>query len=231
MSGKKEVKYKSCVTSYKSPSCLLPSRMSNHIDKIFYINLKTRPDRQAEMESELQKFGLEAERFEAIPTPDFGIYGCGLSHLAVLKLAKERNYRNVLILEDDFEFLVTKDEFQDQLQQFFGSSLEYNVCMLAYDVREQDLSFSHENVNVERLLFAQTASGYIVNCNYYDTLIELYEEALPQLIATRRHWDYANDIVWRGLQQRDQWLYFKRRIGKQRASYSDNSGKFADYGF
>jgi glycosyl transferase family 25 len=205
--------------------------MSHHIDKIFYINLKTRPDRKAEIEQDLQNFGLEAERFEAIHTPDFGIYGCGLSHLAVLKLAKERNYRNVLILEDDFEFLVTKDEFQDQLQQFFASSREYNVCMLAYDVRERDTSFPHDAGNVERLLFAQTAAGYLVNCNYYDKLIELYESALPQLIETRRHWDYANDIVWRSLQQNDKWFYFTNRIGKQRASYSDNSGKFADYGF
>lgn len=205
--------------------------MSGNIDKIFYINLKTRPDRMAEMESELQKFGLEAERLEAIPTPDFGIYGCGLSHLAVLKLAKERNYRNVLILEDDFEFLVTKDEFEDHLQQFFASSMEYDVCMLAYDVRERDPCDSVAATNVERLLFAQTAAGYLVNGSYYDTLIDLYETALPQLIATRRHWEYANDVVWRSLQQTDKWYYFTTRIGKQRASYSDNSGKFADYGF
>jgi hypothetical protein len=103
--------------------------------------------------------------------------------------------------------------------------------MLAYDVRERDTSFPHDAGNVERLLFAQTAAGYLVNCNYYDKLIELYESALPQLIETRRHWDYANDIVWRSLQQTDKWFYFTNRIGKQRASYSDNSGKFADYGF
>ena len=205
--------------------------MCSHLAKVFYINLKTRPDRKAEIEDELQNFGLEAERFEAIQTPDFGIYGCGLSHLAVLKLAKERNYPNVLILEDDFQFLVSKEELEDQLQQFFAHALEYNVCMLAYDVRERDSSALDCALNVERLLFAQTASGYLVNGNYYDKLIQLYEHALPQLIETRRHWDFANDIVWRGLQQQDRWFYFKTRIGKQRASYSDNSGKFADYGF
>ncbi len=207
----------------------LNNTMSQNIEKIFYINLKTRPDRNGEMERELQKFELEAERFEGIPTPDFGIYGCGLSHLGVLKLAKERNYRNVLILEDDFEFLVTKEEFEDQLQQFFASSLDYDVCMLAYDVRQKESL--EETSPVDRLLFAQTASGYLVTNAYYDKLIALYEEALPLLSSTRMHWVYANDIVWKSLQQTDRWYYFKTRLGKQRASYSDNSKQFADYGF
>jgi ribosomal-protein-serine acetyltransferase len=80
--------------------------MSSYIDKIIYINLSKRTDRREEIENELNNFNLYYERFEAIPTPECGIYGCGLSHLSVLKLAKERNYKNILILEDDFQFLV-----------------------------------------------------------------------------------------------------------------------------
>ena len=34
------------------------------------------------------------------------------------------------------------------------------------------------------MLFAQTASGYIINSNYYDKLITLYEWCLPLLIAS-----------------------------------------------
>jgi GR25 family glycosyltransferase involved in LPS biosynthesis len=64
--------------------------MSHNIDKIFYINLEKRKDRREEIEKELNTFGLYYERFEAIETPGFGILGCGLSHLSVLKIAKTK---------------------------------------------------------------------------------------------------------------------------------------------
>jgi glycosyl transferase family 25 len=93
--------------------------MSHNIDKIFYINLEKRKDRREEIEKELDTFGLNYERFEAIETPGFGILGCGISHLSVLKLAKERKYKNILILEDDFTFIVSKEEFEKSLNLFF----------------------------------------------------------------------------------------------------------------
>ena len=90
--------------------------MSNKIDHIFYINLEERVDRKNLIEIELNKFDLKYERFPAIKD-EMGIYGCGLSHLSVLKLAKERGYKNVLIFEDDFTFLVSKEEFETFLNE------------------------------------------------------------------------------------------------------------------
>lgn len=200
--------------------------MSNFIDKIIYINLSKRTDRRELIEIELNNFNLNYERFDAISTPDFGIYGCGLSHLAVLKMAKEKGYKNILILEDDFEFLVSKEVFEENLKTFFEGNIEYNVCMLSYNMQE---FVNCDGINVNKVLFAQTASGYIVNSNYYDKLIELYEWCLPLLISTKQHWLYANDIVWKDCQRNDNWYYFKTRIGKQRAGYSDNSNVFRDY--
>lgn len=195
-----------------------------HIDMIIYINLNRREDRRRLIENELNT--LKYERYEAIDTPNMGIYGCMLSHLNVLKLARERGYKNILILEDDFTFLVSKEEFQENLKQFFESNNDYNVCMISYNLQETD---EIENSIVSRVLFAQTASGYIVNSNYYDILIELYEWAAPLLLQTGAHWLYANDIVWRDLQKKDKWYYFKTRIGKQRSGYSDNSNCYSEY--
>ena len=84
--------------------------MSNYreqIDGIFYINLDHRTDRKEEIERELTRFDLKFERFPAIPHKIGGV-GCGTSHLEVIKLAKQRGYRNVLIFEDDIEFIVDK---------------------------------------------------------------------------------------------------------------------------
>ena len=205
--------------------------MSHNIDHVFYINLDYREDRKEEIESEIQKMNLQekTERFPGIRVVEQGILGCTKSHLAVLKLAKERGYKNVLILEDDFEFVVSKEEFERELETFFKSDIEYDVCMLSYllnTIEEQE----YPNTNVKRLLEAQTASGYLVNAKYYDTIIELYEWAWPLLENTKAHWLYANDQCWKTLQKKDKWLYFVNRLGKQRASYSDNSMTYMDYG-
>ena len=71
------------------------------MEHIVYINLEKRSDRREEIENELNDFQLHYERFEAIHDNP-GILGCTKSHLRVLKLAKERGWKYVLILEDDF---------------------------------------------------------------------------------------------------------------------------------
>lgn len=200
--------------------------MSENIDKIVYINMEKRKDRRSEIESELNNFNLPFERFEGIETKGFGTLGCGKSHLAVLKIAKERGYKNILILEDDFMFMVTKECFEELLTNFFNSNINYDVCMISYNLRKYettDYNFMH------KVLEAQTASGYIVHKNYYDKLINLYEYAMPLLEQTKQHWNYANDQIWKTIQANDNWYCFIKRIGKQRPSYSDNSESFADY--
>jgi GR25 family glycosyltransferase involved in LPS biosynthesis len=200
--------------------------MSCHIGKIVYINLNKRLDRREQIESQLNAFGLEYERFEAFETPGFGILGCGYSHLGVLKLARERGYKNILIFEDDFDFLVSKEEFEENLTKFFESKVEYNVCMLSYNLEEYDLT----NYDfLLKILKVQSASGYIVNENYYDKLIDLYEWAMPLLDQTKEHWNYANDQVWKRFQKDDLWYCFKTRIGRQRDGFSDNANCFISY--
>jgi len=200
--------------------------MSHNIDKIIFINLEKRQDRLLEIKNELDTFNLQYERFNAIEN-EYGIVGCGYSHLAVLKIAKERNYKNILILEDDFTFIVSKEEFEFELNRFFDNVTEYDVCMISCSVNEKE---DIDNLPfIDRIIFGQTASGYIVNNHYFDKLIELYEYNIPLLEKTGEHWNHANDIVWRKLQEKDKWFFINRRIGKQRAGYSDNSKCYCDY--
>jgi GR25 family glycosyltransferase involved in LPS biosynthesis len=197
-----------------------------NIDKVFYINLNKRNDRKELIEKELNNYGLTYERFEAIETPGFGIVGCGKSHLSVLKLAKERNYKNVLIFEDDFTFLVSSEEFHNEISNFFKLNIDYDVCFLSYNL----INFEKlDNNVVNKVVECQSASGYIVNKKYYDSLINLYEYAMPLLEETRCHWIYANDQVWKELQKKHNWYYFIKRIGKQSDGYSDNSEQYVEY--
>jgi GR25 family glycosyltransferase involved in LPS biosynthesis len=234
--------------------------MSNtncNINKIFYINLDRRSDRKIHIENELNRMGLlhNAERFPGI-VHEFdkeedmlraqsfvarglykdiqhstGIIGCTRSHLEIFKLAKSRGYEYTMILEDDFEFLVSKEEFDKELNQLFDEKnpLKFDVCMLSYKLVVYDEC--PETPFVKRVKEAQTASGYIVHGSYLDTLIQLFETTLPLLEKTGQHWLYANDQCWKILQENDLWYAFSKRLGKQIDGYSDNAGKFMSYDF
>ena len=110
------------------------------IDRIFYINLNERVDRRNEMEYEFEKMDiisheqpnpdkkLTYERFSAIQHDSVDI-GRGKSHIGVLKLAKERNYSNIIIFEDDFVFTVYKEELHKQLGYLAGIYMD--ACILS----------------------------------------------------------------------------------------------------
>jgi glycosyl transferase family 25 len=202
--------------------------MSHNFDKIFFINLDKRTDRLEEITAELQQYNLydNSERFQAIHVPEQGILGCTMSHLAVIKIAKERKYKQILILEDDFYFVVSKEELENQLNTFFDSNISYNVCMIAYNLNKSEPT---EYPFIQKVIDAQSASGYIVHESFYDAIINLYEEGIPLLRDTNHHWLYANDQIWKRLQPNCDWFMFTTRIGKQRAGYSDNSYKYQTY--
>lgn len=48
-------------------------------------------------------------RLNATYTINDGNIGCGMSHLDIIKDCIINNYNNVLILEDDFEFIIYKN--------------------------------------------------------------------------------------------------------------------------
>ena len=210
---------------FRSKKGVNSQSMADLFGGVFVINLDRRVDRMDEIEAELARVELPFERFPAIERKP-GILGCGLSHLAVLKEARRRKLKNVLILEDDFMFLVSKEEFWRMITLFFESGEKYDVLMLSYN--EQHVK-GHTPA-LWKILEAQTASGYIVNASMYDRLIGLYEEAMPLLESTGKHWIYANDQIWKKLQPWVNWFAFRVRVGRQRPSYSDNSEAFMDHG-
>jgi len=203
--------------------------MTSNIRHIFYINLDKRTDRKDDFMAEMEKMNLLpiVERFSAIPHPTIGIVGCTRSHIECLKLAKTREYPNVLIMEDDFEFIMSSDEFEQSLSDIFESGVQFDVCMISFLLNKvQDL----ENKPYRKVIDGLTASGYIVNAHYYDALIELWEWSVVKLDETNHHWIYGNDQIWKRLQQQDEWICLLKPAGKQRAGFSDCAMRFMDYG-
>ena len=62
--------------------------------------------------------------------------------------------------------------------------------------------------------------------NILKQYIEILESATDNLIKTHKHWIYACDVCWHSLQKSGESYYFKQRIGKQRASFSNISNRF-----
>ena len=196
------------------------------LDKIFFINLDHRHDRLSEIRGELESHGLThlSERFPAICHEMIGGVGCGRSHIEVLRLAKERGYSRILILEDDFTFTVESSEFSECLRKV--DNLEFDVCLLAGHLMAFSEHTEHEFLY--KVNEAQTTSGYIINSHYYDKLIDVFSEAVTQFEATNYHWLYAIDVAWKSLQARDNWICLNPRVGKQRPSYSDCGNTFSE---
>jgi len=197
------------------------------IAKIIYINLDHRKDRRGWIEEELDRMTpeVERERFSAFSTPERGIIGCSASHLEVIKQARAEKLPNVLVMEDDFTFLITKEEWEEDLARL--SNVPFDVCMLGYNLIHGEPCSEHNFLT--KVIDAQTASAYIIQESMYDRLIEVWERSLPLLISTGNVPVYANDMSWKSLQPCSAWYCFTRRVGKQRACYSDNENEFTDY--
>ena len=129
-----------------------------NIDIIYYINLDHRIDRNTEILSELRKMNisnLKIQRIPAIYTKGFGILGCGLSHLKAVETFMKSEYKNCLILEDDFMFSLDTNYSNFLLNTFFKKLPIFDICMLAGNLmksEETSLPF------IKKVIDAQTAS-------------------------------------------------------------------------
>ncbi len=208
-----------------------------NIDKIIYINLDHRTDRRKEIEEEFEKYNFPLDkiiRFSAYRDQN-GALGCTRSHYNVIKFAREQNYKNVLILEDDFQMVVSKEELDKSLNYFFNLQFEkpWDVLMLAYNIGEPHSvveNYKDDKV-IGRVRFAQSASAYLVNGSYLETLEKHMGEGLHLFEQTGAFYIFMNDVYWQHLQRRDEWFYFLNRISIQRESFSDLNNQKVNYNY
>tara|TARA_B100001059_G_scaffold182309_1_gene183486 strand:+ start:11257 stop:11952 length:696 start_codon:yes stop_codon:yes gene_type:complete len=203
------------------------------MDKIkhtMFINLDNRKDRLVHVTKQLKSIGLNDDKFSRFPAVNLpnGRLGCSMSHLKCIQTAKQRRWENVFICEDDITF--TKPElFTQQVEKFFNSDKvkNWDVCIVAgnnvppYEkVDDFCIKVSH----------CQTTTGYIVNENYYDTLIQNYREGIKRLIENpERHVHYAIDKHWITLQRKDKWFLIVPASVIQMEDFSDIEQKVVNY--
>lgn len=185
--------------------------------KIYYINLDHREDRRKQIEEELARLNLAAERYIAIKNENAPI-GCSESHLDLIKKAKNLNLDKIMVLEDDFKFLIERKELDIFLRKI--NLIDFDIIMIGYNLIRSE----PYNDFLGKVLEAQTTSGYIIHNKFYDKLIKCWEEGLELYNKyPNEHWNYILDQYWKRLQPSSKWYYSLKRIGKQRESYSDLS--------
>lgn len=180
------------------------------------INLDRRPDRWQRMELKFAQQGIElVRRFPAldgdvldipacwIHTP--GAYGCLVSHLQVVREARQLGVPSVLIFEDDVIF-------DQQLQEKFGifiAEVPSDWDMLFLGALHKDKPIEIAN-HVARISKANSTYAYAMRSSVFDDFIELNRKA-----------DEVLDINTFVLQQRFNCYCFMPNLVWVETEYSD----------
>ncbi|GAB4187934.1 MAG: hypothetical protein Tsb0015_07320 [Simkaniaceae bacterium] len=198
------------------------------IDAVLYINLDHRKDRKEDLLRELKRLQVPEEKIYRVPAiHDFlnGHRGCALSHIKALKMAKEKKFHPVLIIEDDCMFDATADKINGHLEFFFQTvpPNEWDVFLLGGKVKKKRPT---EYPKVYRILKSYLSHAYIVHRNYIDELIRCFEESLILMDNLIFHFEAlwtALDQHWYFWQIKDKW-YAVDLFAHQKESFSDIDG-------
>ena len=145
----------------------------------FVVNLERRPDRLEHIQKEMDYMGWDYELFKAVDLNNHG--GCTLSHTEIIKIAKERGYDSVMVIEDDCTFLPYSKDLVNKIDTESGD-FEFGVINLAPTLNRK-VNRSEENplflditnlppkLEHERGVFA--TNMIIYHSSIYDDVLEL----------------------------------------------------------
>jgi glycosyl transferase family 25 len=194
------------------------------VDHIYYINLDHRKDRLEHILQEITKIPpwvysgdpTVITRFSAIKH-ERGFIGCAMSHLAVMKDAREKGYQNVMVLEDDATFVESSteiDSYFTAISEYLATGAEWDLFFVIANIWEARVIKGHmERHKIINVKNGQAGACYIVNRDYYNLLIANMDDC----VQNGKHLD----MHWKALQYYHKWYAVYPAIGTQLASYSD----------
>jgi glycosyl transferase family 25 len=192
--------------------------MFEFVEKIVYINLEHRTDRKQQIEDVLKDVSDKVIRFDAIKESHGGV-GCTKSHIAVLEMAIREGWKNYLVVEDDAVWNKFETGYH-QLEQ---------LSIIPHDVIVLGSVFARVN-DQHRIFSCQTTTAYIVNSEYYETLLSNFKEGLNGFIGTGNYSLYAIDQYWKRIQPTGLWYAVLPSLLIQSAGYSDIEKSVIDNG-
>jgi GR25 family glycosyltransferase involved in LPS biosynthesis len=190
--------------------------MNNYFDKIYCINLDRRTDRWERCLEIFDELSLNVERFSATDykdikhlkkTRDAIRYANLQSHKSLLKLAKSFRLNNILILEDDVEFVNDfKSKFNDKIK-----SLPDNWDMFYIGgLPKKKSKLIDKNI---------IKSKHIVSCHSYAINSKCFDFLIEKMTSLRT--DGAVDNIYPKLQKYLNCYIMNPSLTYQRESFSD----------
>lgn len=206
----------------------------NSFDHYLFINLDHRKDRLKQISTELNKMDLpknKITRIKAVHEKYNGHIGCAKSHIKALKLAKERNYKHVIIFEDDFIFTENKKNVDTKINNFLKNFKDdWDVIQLTAHYKKLN---NINNKDVKKVNNASTSSAYIIQNHFYDKLINNITQSKNKMEKEMIEFhnknktkkkkfttNHALDQHWNSLQKKSKWYIFDPTLGKQSGSSS-----------
>lgn len=175
----------------------------------YIINLKHRKDRYNHVLNEIKK----------IPLKNFTIVEgvidktCFKSHRKCIELAKLNNLPYVLILEDDVIFIEKSKEILIKSFEELNSSIKWDMFFLGANLQSKANRISD---NILKLNNSFAAHAYIVNQNFYNTILNLPPNK-------------EMDVHYNNLMSTNNIYSCDPLIAFQLPSYSDLQPGFKDY--
>ena len=143
------------------------------VDKVYCLYLKEYPDRKKNAENEFIDKKINVKMFQGIYNKKNPHTGCKLGHLNIIKEAKKNKYKNILICEDDIEFLNSFPldiNVPEKFGLFYLSYYDYDNLSI---IDENSESYcKNSKYNLIRLFYSRSTLSYIVNETLYDDIIE-----------------------------------------------------------
>jgi GR25 family glycosyltransferase involved in LPS biosynthesis len=167
-------------------------------------------------------------RISAVNKPGQGDWGCSLSHVVTMSQFIDSGLDNCIVFEDDFVFTQDLQTLNTTFRDVLESVQNYDVIMLSGNVVE---SKSTEHNHIEKVLDAQTTSGYMVNRHFAPVLLQNYRNGAKLIEQSYKigksdalQGPFCIDQYWKRLQPQSNWFIFSPKMGLQRESHSDIQG-------
>lgn len=200
--------------------------MINDFKHKFCINLDRRKDKWLEFESESKKNNIEnVIRFSGVDgnpenlphqfirQPIVTNIDCTLSHLGILKYAKEKNLENIFVFEDDCVFV---DDFNQKFNHYFTQiPTDWDMIYLS---GTHIYGMDSVSENIWRTFGTWTAHSYIMNKSVYDLYINLLSE-LTDVV----------DVIYQTQHTQIKAYIMLPHLTYQRAGLSDIQNTYVDY--
>ena len=191
------------------------------IDKIYCINLKKRIDRKKEILKHTKKLSLNINFFEAIEHKN-GALGCLLSHIKIIELAKKRNLRRIMIIEDDCVFKTNKLEFNSK-----NLPDDWEMLYLGGDIADVYEDKTNKKFLEKEWIKMKCYSThcYIIGKQSYDIILEKLNNHLDNNFK-------PIDVIYKDeIHSRQKSYILKTQPAHQLDTYSDIEQKYIKYLF